>query len=93
MKELKLVPKKCNIRIKEQEGKFVIFNLETSGFHMVEKDAVDVINKIDGNTTINELVEFFANERGISREELEKDFIEFFKGLELRKIIELNDNN
>ena len=46
MEDLDRIPKKSNIRVKEQDGKYVIFNLETSGFHMIEKDAMDVINKI-----------------------------------------------
>ena len=90
MNELELVPKKNNIRLKEQEGKYVIFNLETSGFHMIEKDAFDLLEKVDGELTIGELAEFFATEKNLNKEELSKDFVTFFKGLELRKIIELS---
>jgi len=92
MEELKLIPEKNNIRIKEQEGKYVIFNLETSGFHMLEKDAIDILGRVDGKTTIKELANFFSNERNLPIEGLEKDFIEFFKGLELRKIVTLKTN-
>ena len=89
MEELDRIPKKSNIRVKEQDGKYVIFNLETSGFHMIEKDAMDVINEIDGKKTIRELAEIFSKERNINQEELEKDFIIFFNDLAIRKIVEL----
>ena len=92
MEESKLIPEKNNIRIKEQEGKYVIFNLETSGFHMLEKDAIDILDRVDGKTTIKELANFFSNVRNLPIEGLEKDFIEFFKGLELRKIVTLKTN-
>ena len=92
MEESKLIPEKNNIRIKEQEGKYVIFNLETSGFHMLEKDAIDILDRVDGKTTIKELANFFSNEINLPIEGLEKDFIEFFKGLELRKIVTLKTN-
>lgn len=91
MDNFNLVPQKNNIRIKEQEGKFVIFNLETSGFHMIEKDAKDVIDKIDGVSTVGEIAEYFSNEKNIEIEELKKDFSIFFKGLELRKIISFKE--
>ena len=84
---LDLIPQVNNIRIKEQEGKYVVFNLETSGFHMIEKDAKDVIDKIDGKASVGELADSFSKERNIPNEELRKDFTGFFKGLELRKII------
>jgi len=88
---LNLVPQKNNIRIKEQEGKFVIFNLETSGFHMIEEDAKGVIDKIDGVSAVGEIADYFSKERNIPREELRKDFAAFFKGLELRKIIRFKE--
>ena len=87
MDNLNLVPQKNNIRIKEQEGKYVIFNLETSGFHMIEQDAKEVIDKIDGVSTVGEIAEFFAKERNLPIEELKNDFSNYFNGLELRKII------
>lgn len=89
MEELDKIPKKSNIRVKEQDGKYVIFNLETSGFHMIEKDAMDVINEIDGKKTIRELARIFSKERNIDQEELEKDFVNFFNDLLIRKIVEL----
>ena len=89
MEDLDRIPKKSNIRVKEQDGKYVIFNLETSGFHMIEKDAMDVINKIDGRKTVRELAEMFSKERNINLEELEKDFVIFFNDLAVRKIVEL----
>ena len=89
MEDLDRIPKKSNIRVKEQDGKYVIFNLETSGFHMIEKDAMDVINKIDGKKTVRELAEMFSKERNINIEELEKDFVIFFNDLAVRKIVEL----
>jgi|GEM_PF-4310119 hypothetical protein len=89
MEDLDRIPKKSNIRVKEQDGKYVIFNLETSGFHMIEKDAMDVINKIDGKKTVRELAEMFSKERNINLEELEKDFVIFFNDLAVRKIVEL----
>ena len=89
MEDLDRIPKKSNIRVKEQDGKYVIFNLETSGFHMIEKDAMDVINKIDGKKIVRELAEMFSKERNINLEELEKDFVIFFNDLAVRKIVEL----
>ena len=89
MEDLDRIPKKSNIRVKEQDGKYVIFNLETSGFHMIEKDAMDVINKIDGKKTVRGLAEMFSKERNINLEELEKDFVIFFNDLAVRKIVEL----
>lgn len=89
MEELDKIPKKNNIRVKEQDGKYVIFNLETSGFHMIEKDAMDVINEIDGKKTIKELAKIFSKKRKIDQEELEKDFVIFFNNLAVRKIVEL----
>lgn len=89
MEDLDRIPKKSNIRVKEQDGKYVIFNLETRGFHMIEKDAMDVINKIDGKKTVRELAEMFSKERNINLEELEKDFVIFFNDLAVRKIVEL----
>ena len=62
MEESKLIPEKNNIRIKEQEGKYVIFNLETSGFHMLEKDAIDILDRVDGKTTIKELANYPISE-------------------------------
>ena len=89
MEDLDRIPKKSNIRVKEQDGKYVIFNLETSGFQMIEKDSMDVINKIDGKKTVRELAEMFSKERNINLEELEKDFVIFFNDLAVRKIVEL----
>ena len=92
MNDLNLIPKKNNIRIKEQEGKYVIFNLETSGFHMIEKDAFDLLEKVNGTLTIEQLAEHFAKEKNLNKDELAKDFVAFFKGLSVRKIIELASN-
>jgi len=84
-----LIPEKNNIRIKEQEGKCVIFNLETSGFHMLTSDGNSILELLDGKKNIKELATYFAEQRGLDQLQLEQDFIKFFEELELRKIITL----
>lgn len=84
---LDAVPQKSNIRIKEQEGAFVVFNLETSGFHRITRDANEILEKIDGKTTIREIAQFFAEKRKLEFSEFKNQLAAFLGELELRKII------
>lgn len=89
--KLELIPEKNNIRIKEQEGNYVIFNLETSGFHMLTADGNSIIEYIDGHKNIREVAAFFSAQKGINKKQLEQDFVKFFEDLEIRKIIKLKE--
>lgn len=87
--KLNLVPVKNNIRIKPQGEQYIIFNLETSGFHAITEDSNAILERVNGELTIGELAKLFATERNLNLEELENDFISFFDDLVLRKIITL----
>jgi len=89
--KLELIPEKNNIRIKEQEGNYVIFNLETSGFHMLTADGNSIIEYIDGQKNIREVAAFFSTQKGLDKEQLEQDFVKFFEDLEMRRIIKLKE--
>lgn len=84
-----LIPKKNNIRLREQEGNLVVFNLETSGFHMLAQDGADLLNEVDGRRTIKDLAALFSERNGVNAQELQEQFIVFFEGLALRKIVDL----
>lgn len=88
--KMNYVPQKSNIRIKEQEGAYVIFNLETSGFHRVTQDVYEVLEKMDGNQTIAELARFFSEKRGLDFNVFKNQLASFLEELELRKIVVLN---
>lgn len=87
----KIIPQKNNIRIKSQDDKFIVFNLETSGFHLLTKDCIDVINAIDGTKSIEDLAHEFATQRNLDFNNLYTDFQTFFKELEMRKLVTLQN--
>lgn len=86
----KIIPQKNNIRIKAQDENFVVFNLETSGFHLLTKDCIDLLEAVDGKKSIEELAHHFANEKKLNFDNLFNDFQNFFTELETRKLVTLN---
>ena len=48
--KLDLIPEKSNIRIKKKDDDYVIFNLETSGFHKVTSDVNEILEEVNGET-------------------------------------------
>ena len=84
------IPRKNNIRLREQEGNLVVFNLETSGFHMLTKDGAELLDEVDGNRSIKDLAALFSVRKGTDVVQLEEQFVDFFEGLALRKIVELS---
>lgn len=87
--KLDLIPEKSNIRIKKKDEDYVIFNLETSGFHKVTADVNEILEEVNGQKSIRELSEFFAKKRNLDLKEFQAQLIDFFKELEIRKIIKL----
>lgn len=88
--KLDLIPEKSNIRIKKKDDDYVIFNLETSGFHKVTSDVNEILEEVNGEKTIREISEYFAEKRSLDLKEFQEQLIAFFKELEIRKIIKLN---
>ncbi len=89
----KIIPQKNNIRIKSQDDGFIVFNLETSGFHMLTQDCIDILEAIDGKKSIEDLARHFAEERKLNFEELYNNFQNFFTELETRKLVTLNQED
>lgn len=87
--KLNMIPEKSNIRIKKKDEDYVIFNLETSGFHKVTADVNEILEEVDGEKTIKEISEFFAEKRELDLKEFQEQLIVFFNELEIRKIIKL----
>lgn len=88
--KLDLIPEKSNIRIKKKDDEFVIFNLETSGFHKVTSDVNEILEKINGEDSIRKISEYFAEKRNLDLNEFQKQLVDFLRELEIRKIIKLN---
>lgn len=89
--KLDLIPEKSNIRIKKKDDDYVIFNLETSGFHKVTSDVNEILEEVNGEKTIREISEYFAEKRSLDLKEFQEQLVGFFKELEIRKIIKLNN--
>lgn len=87
--KLELIPEKSNIRIKKKDEDYVIFNLETSGFHKVTSDVNEILEEVNGEKTIREISEYFAEKRKLDLKEFQEQLVAFFKELEIRKIIKL----
>lgn len=90
--KLNLIPEKSNIRIKKKDDDYVIFNLETSGFHKVTSDVNEILEEVNGEKSIREISEYFADKRKLDLKEFQEQLIAFFKELEIRKIIKLKSN-
>lgn len=90
--KLDLIPEKSNIRIKKKDDDYVIFNLETSGFHKVTSDVNEILEEVNGEKSIREISEYFAEKRKLDLKEFQEQLIAFFKELEIRKIIKLKSN-
>lgn len=91
--KLNMIPVKSNIRIKKKDDEYVIFNLETSGFHRITSDVNEILEKLDEKMTIKELASYFAKERNLELDQFQKELLEFFNELEIRKIIKLEKAN
>jgi len=89
----KIIPQKNNLRIKSQDDNFIVFNLETSGFHLLTKDCIDILEAIDGKKSIEDLAHYFASERNLEFDNLYKDFQKFFDELETRKLVTLKQED
>ena len=86
-KKLDKIPVKLNIKVKEQDKGYMIFNLDTSGFHLLQKDGIDVLEKVDGSRTIKEISEIVSEEKNEPLDKVQEQLLNFFEGLEKRKII------
>ncbi len=89
--KLDLIPEKSNIRIKKKDEDYVIFNLETSGFHKITADVNEILEEVNGEKTIRELSEYFSKKRNLNLKEFQEQLVSFFNELELRKIIKFNN--
>lgn len=87
--KLNMIPERSNIRIKKKDDDYVIFNLETSGFHKVTADVNEILEEVNGEKTIREISEYFAEKRKLDLKEFQEQLIAFFNELEIRKIIKL----
>jgi hypothetical protein len=84
---LNKVPIKSKFIARKEKDGYVIFNLETSGFHWLSKEAYEVLEKCDGSRSIKELALFFSKKKNEPVKRIEKQFCDFFKKLEERKLI------
>ncbi|MDO5556016.1 MAG: hypothetical protein Q4G09_05155 [Clostridia bacterium] len=85
--KLNMIPVKSNIRIKKKDDDYVIFNLETSGFHRITSDVNEILEKLDEKMTIKELADYFAQKRDLELDKFQEELLSFFNELEIRKII------
>jgi hypothetical protein len=82
------IPIKSNLRIKKEDKGYVIFNLETSGFHLVSQDGYEVLEACDGKKTIAELAKEFSEKRKEPLDDVRRQMEKFFTMLAKRRIIE-----
>ena len=88
---LKKIPIKGNIRIKKEDKGYVVFNLDTSGFHSLTEDSVAVLNACDGNFNVGDLIDKFSKERSLEKKIFTRDVKVFLNELLKRKIIKWRD--
>ena len=88
---LNKIPIKGNIRIKKEEKGYVIFNLDTSGFHSLTEDCIIILNACDGKNSVEDLINKFSKERLLEKKEFKKDLESFLNELLKRKIIKWRD--
>lgn len=85
---LSKIPVKGNVRIKKEDKGHVVFNLDTSGFHLLTEDGINILNKCDGKNTIADIVKIIASELSMEEKEVKKDIKIFLDDLVKRKIIQ-----
>lgn len=85
------IPEKMNLRIKKEDKGYVVFNLETSGFHFVSQDGYDVLEACDGTKTVDDLAKEFSEKRNEPLYDVRKQMDDFFVMLIKRKIIQWKD--
>ena len=75
--------KNCSIR--EENDKYLLVNLVTQGLHFITKEAYLIVEKLDGNTPIEKII----NQVYSDIDKNKKDIIDnFLKKLKERKLIE-----
>jgi len=85
------IPIKGNIRIKKEDKGYVVFNLDTSGFHSLTEDSIAILNACDGKNSAEDIVNKFSKERSLEKKEFKKNLESFLDELLKRKIIKWQD--
>jgi len=84
---LNKIPIKGNIRIKKEDRGYIVFNLDTSGFHLLTKDCIVILNACNGKNSVKDLVNKFSKTKSLKKKKLENDLKSFLIELSKRKII------
>lgn len=82
------IPVKGNIRVKKEEKGYVVFNLDTSGFHLLTEDGIAILNKCDGKTSVKDIARSISEELTVGESEAKKQIMVFLNDLIKRKIIQ-----
>ena len=85
---LNKIPLKGNIRIKKEDRGYVVFNLDTSGFHLLTEDGVNILNNCDGKKNNRDILSIVYKDFQLGDKLIEKEFNKFLKDLISRKIIQ-----
>ncbi|MFZ3074438.1 MAG: PqqD family protein [Minisyncoccales bacterium] len=80
-------PVKGNVRIKKEDKGYVVFNLDTSGFHLLTEDGINILNKCDGKNSAADIAKLVADELVADEQEVKKEIKVFLDDLMKRKII------
>jgi len=85
------IPIKGNIRIKKEDKGYVVFNLDTSGFHSLTEDSIAILNACDGKNSVEDITNKFSEERLLEKKKFKKSLESFLDELLKRKIIKWQD--
>lgn len=85
---LNKIPTKGNIRIKKEDKGYVVFNLDTSGFHLLTEDGINILDKCDGKKSVKDIVKMISKELSVDENETKKEVKVFLNDLIKRKIIQ-----
>jgi len=88
---LNKIPIKGNIRIKKEDKGYVVFNLDTSGFHSLTEDSIAILNACDGKSNVEDIINKFSKERSLEKNKFKKSLESFLDELLKRKIIKWQD--
>ena len=82
------IPVKGNVRIKKEDKGHVVFNLDTSGFHLLTEDGINILSKCDGKNSVGDIVKMVSEELSAGESEVKKEVKVFLNDLIKRKIIQ-----
>jgi len=64
---LNKIPIKGNIRIKKEDRGYVVFNLDTSGFHLLTKDCIAILNACNGKNDVKDIINKFSKTKSLKK--------------------------